>query len=215
MASMGDDHVRLSATPLSMMSATGSCMTICLRNSVGAIDAAGSERDSSTTSFAGRSRRRPRDTLRRRALLDNDSRSRDRRSSSMKLNYLKRLRSGAMIGTLKLQGAKFYYDVSSQHASGHLSLRGGSNRDSPPPSHAHELQLLDLPPIRGSLGLLQSSRRTCTLQTRRHRVLLLGPQGVAICSLQDLRMPHPLEANPAEEGRLHGCQRQKLRSGCI
>lgn len=69
---------------------------------------------------------------------------------------------------------EFSTDREAKNANGNLSLWSSKNRGPAQATHAYELQLLNLPSLRNTVGLLQSGRCSSALQGRRDGDLFVG-----------------------------------------
>jgi hypothetical protein len=93
-----------------------------------------------------------------------------------------------------------------------LSLRPGPHSRAPSASHRDQLQLLDLPPIRRTVGVLPDRLGANTSATRGSVQLLLAPQDSRLLSLQDLWLHHALQV-PKKVGQRHRSHKcDKLRT---
>src|SRR5262249_110828 len=78
---------------------------------------------------------------------------------------------------------------------------------------AYRMQLLDLPPLRHALGVLQLPRRRDHREAGRDGGLPLGRQTAALRALQALRLRYALGRGRAASGWKDGRQHSQLRSG--
>src|SRR5207245_1679641 len=80
------------------------------------------------------------------------------------------------------------------HALRHLSLRRGPNRSSAAPTETHDLQLLDLPALWRSLGVLQGWSSSRDRSPREHDGVRLGQQDAQNNPVSQLWVRHTLGA---------------------
>jgi hypothetical protein len=99
-----------------------------------------------------------------------------------------------------------------RHAHRNLSLRSRAHPDSPSATLSQRLQLLGLPSLRNTVGLLPAIRGAGSLRARLNPRLRLGEKGTSVCQVRNLWLCHTLGASQAQGRCSHGSQRSQLRS---